>query len=38
LTAQRRFSAHLMKFERLARWRTRFLTGYFIAVVARKPE
>ena len=26
----------LMAFERLARWRTRFLTGYFIAIVARK--
>ncbi len=31
-----RFLSRLMPFERLARWPTRFLTGYFIAVVARK--
>jgi SAM-dependent methyltransferase len=33
-----RFSERLMPFERLAAWPTRFLTGYFIAVVARKGE
>jgi len=35
--AQRRFQRFLMAFERLADWPTRFLSGYFVAVVARKP-
>jgi SAM-dependent methyltransferase len=34
--AGRRLLARLMRLERLAAWRTRFLTGYFIAIVARK--
>jgi len=34
--ARRRFLQCLMPFERLASWRTRFRTGYFIAIVARK--
>jgi SAM-dependent methyltransferase len=33
---RQRFLRCLMAFERLAGWRTRFLTGYFIAIVARK--
>ncbi len=36
LRTQQRFLECLMPFERLAGWRTRFLTGYFIAVVACK--
>jgi SAM-dependent methyltransferase len=35
--AQQRYLERLLPFERLAAWRTRFLTGYFVAVVARKP-
>jgi ubiquinone/menaquinone biosynthesis C-methylase UbiE len=34
---QRRFLRSLMAFERLSRWSTRFLTGHFIAIRARKP-
>ncbi len=34
--ARQRFSAYLMPFERLAGWRTRFFTGYFVAIVARR--
>jgi SAM-dependent methyltransferase len=34
--AQRYYLRCLMPFERLAGWRTRFLTGYFTAIVARK--
>jgi hypothetical protein len=34
--AQRRLLHYLMIFERLARWPTRFLTGYFLAVKAIK--
>jgi hypothetical protein len=34
---QRRFLQFLLPFERLARLRTRFVTGYFIAVHARRP-
>lgn len=34
--AQRRFLRCLMPFEHLAGWPTRFLTGYFTAIVARK--
>ena len=35
--AQRRYLECLLSFERLSACRTRFLTGYFVAVVARKP-
>jgi SAM-dependent methyltransferase len=35
---QRRFLRLLMAFERLSRWPTRFLTGYFVAVRATKTE
>lgn len=34
---QRRFLDRLLSFERLARWPTRFLTGYYIAVRATRP-
>jgi hypothetical protein len=34
--AQRGFLRRLEAFERLAGWRTRFRTGYFLAVVAVK--
>jgi SAM-dependent methyltransferase len=34
--ARRRLLAGLMRFERMAGWHTRFLTGNFIAVVARR--
>lgn len=37
LDADGRFSRLLMPFERLAGWRTRFMTGYFLTVVARRP-
>jgi SAM-dependent methyltransferase len=36
LQAQQRYLRFLLPFERLARWPTRFGTGYFIAIVARK--
>jgi ubiquinone/menaquinone biosynthesis C-methylase UbiE len=36
LKTQKRFLRGLMAFERLSRWPTRFLTGYFIAVRATK--
>lgn len=36
--AQRRFLDRLLDFERLARWPTRFLTGYYIAVRATRPS
>ena len=35
--AQRHLLRFLMSFERLASWRTRFLTGHFVAVRAVKP-
>lgn len=35
---QRRFLDTLLKFERLARWPTRYLTGYFIAVRATRTQ
>ena len=35
---QRRFLRSLMAFERLSHWPTRFLTGHFIAIRARKPS
>ena len=35
--AQQRYLRCLMPFERLAGWPTRFRTGYFTAIVARKP-
>jgi hypothetical protein len=34
---QQRFLHALMTFEYLSRWPTRFLTGHFIAIRARKP-
>jgi ubiquinone/menaquinone biosynthesis C-methylase UbiE len=34
---QKRFLALLMALERLSRWPTRFLTGHYVAVRARKP-
>ncbi len=34
--AQRRFLRSLMSFERLSRWPTRFVTGYFVAARASK--
>jgi len=34
---QQRFLRSLMAFEHLSRWPTRFLTGHFIAIRARKP-
>ncbi len=37
LTRQRRFLARLMKWERLAGWPSRWLTGYFVAVRAIRP-
>jgi hypothetical protein len=37
-SAEQRFSRWLMPFERLAGWRTRFLTGYFVTAVARRPQ
>ncbi|MGH7197781.1 MAG: class I SAM-dependent methyltransferase [Candidatus Omnitrophota bacterium] len=36
--ARERFLKGLMAFERLSRWPTRFLTGYFIAAKAVKPR
>ena len=35
---QRRYLEALMSFERLERWPTRFLTGHFTAIHARKPQ
>lgn len=35
-TTQRRFLGLLFRFEALSRWPTRFLTGHFVAVEARK--
>jgi SAM-dependent methyltransferase len=35
---QQHFLRSLMAFERLSRWPTRFLTGHFIAIRARKPS
>lgn len=32
-----RFLGFLLGFERLARWPTRYLTGYFVAISARRP-
>ena len=37
LRVKRRYAALLLACERVAAWRTRFLTGYFVAVVARRP-
>jgi hypothetical protein len=33
---QQRFLRQLMSFERLAHWPTRFLTGHYVAVLARR--
>ena len=35
--AQQRFLQRLLRWERLANWPTRFLTGYYVAALARKP-